>query len=95
MAWADRDAELLGAVLMGAIFAKMISTANNFLFSPATNLVNDIFLRYLAPEASNKRILAISRFDGGGAGCWALYQSLNTDRCWRRRFMPTRFIRLR
>jgi len=53
---------LLGALVIGAIFAKVISTANNFLFSPATNLVNDIFLRYLAPDASNKRILAISRY---------------------------------
>jgi SSS family solute:Na+ symporter len=44
---------------MGAIFAKILSTANNFLFSPATNLVNDIFLRYLAPNASNKRILIV------------------------------------
>src|SRR5882757_1984929 len=52
---------LLGALLMGAIFAKIISTANNWLFSPATNLVNDIYVRYLQPEASNKKILAISR----------------------------------
>jgi len=43
---------LLGALLVGAIFAKIISTANNYLFSPATNLVNDIFVRYLRPAAS-------------------------------------------
>src|SRR6202789_1758348 len=47
---------LLGALLMGAIFAKIISTANNWLFSPSTNLVNDIYLRYISPEASNKKI---------------------------------------
>jgi SSS family solute:Na+ symporter/sodium/proline symporter len=70
---------LLGALLIGAIFAKVISTANNFLFSPATNLVNDIFLRYLAPKASNKRILAISRLMVVLLGCWALYQSLHTE----------------
>jgi SSS family solute:Na+ symporter/sodium/proline symporter len=70
---------LLGALLIGAIFAKVISTANNFLFSPATNLVNDIFLRYLAPQASNKRILAISRLMVVLLGCWALYQSLHTE----------------
>jgi SSS family solute:Na+ symporter/sodium/proline symporter len=70
---------LLGAVLMGAIFAKILSTANNFLFSPATNLVNDIFLRYLAPNASNKRILAISRLMVVVLGIWALYQSLNIE----------------
>lgn len=70
---------LLGAILMGAIFAKILSTANNFLFSPATNLVNDIFLRYLAPNASNKRILIVSRLMVVLLGCWALYQALNIE----------------
>ena len=68
---------LLGALLVGAIFAKIISTANNYLFSPATNLVNDIFVRYLAPNASNKRILAVSRLMVVFLGIWALYQSLH------------------
>ncbi len=71
--------ELLGALLMGAIFAKIISTANNWLFSPATNLVNDIYLRYLAPDASNKRILLMSRLMVVLLGVWALYQSLNIN----------------
>jgi SSS family solute:Na+ symporter len=70
---------LLGAILMGAIFAKVISTANNYLFSPATNLVNDVFVRYLAPKASNKRILIVSRLMVVLLGLWALYQSLHTD----------------
>ncbi|MHB1024043.1 MAG: sodium:solute symporter family protein [Acidobacteriaceae bacterium] len=70
---------LLGALLMGAIFAKVISTANNYLFSPATNLVNDVFVRYLAPEASNKRILIVSRLMVVFLGLWALYQALHTQ----------------
>jgi len=70
---------LLGAVMMGAIFAKILSTANNFLFSPATNLINDIFLRYLAPNASNKRILIVSRLMVVLLGSWALYQSLHIE----------------
>jgi SSS family solute:Na+ symporter/sodium/proline symporter len=68
----------LGALLMGAIFAKIISTANNFLFSPATNLVNDIFVRYISPDASNKRILIVSRLMVVFLGVWALYQALHT-----------------
>jgi SSS family solute:Na+ symporter/sodium/proline symporter len=68
----------LGALLMGAVFAKIISTANNYLFSPATNLVNDVFIRYMAPDASNKRILLISRLMVVFLGIWALYQALNT-----------------
>ncbi|WP_263383100.1 sodium:solute symporter family protein [Granulicella arctica] len=67
--------QLLGALLMGAIFAKIISTANNWLFSPATNLVNDIYLRYMVPEASNKKILIVSRLMVVLLGLWALYQS--------------------
>ncbi len=70
---------LLGALLVGAIFAKIISTANNWLFSPATNLVNDIFVRYLQPEASNKRILIVSRLTVVLLGIWALYQGLHTE----------------
>jgi SSS family solute:Na+ symporter/sodium/proline symporter len=70
---------LLGALLVGAIFAKIISTANNYLFSPATNLVNDIFVRYISPKASNKRILAVSRLMVVFLGIWALYQSLHVQ----------------
>ncbi len=39
----------MGALLLGAVFAKVISTASNYLFSPATNLVEDVFVRYIAP----------------------------------------------
>ncbi|MCU1225666.1 MAG: Pantothenate:Na+ symporter [Edaphobacter sp.] len=70
---------LLGALLMGAIFAKIISTANNWLFSPATNLVNDIYLRYISPQATNKKILAISRLMVVLLGLWALYQSTHIE----------------
>jgi SSS family solute:Na+ symporter/sodium/proline symporter len=69
----------LGVFLVGAIFAKIISTANNYLFSPATNLVNDVFVRYMEREASNKRILIVSRLMVVLLGLWALYQSLHTE----------------
>ncbi len=70
---------LLGALLMGAIFAKIISTANNYLFSPATNLVNDIFVRYMQPNASNKKVLIVSRLMVVLLGLWSLFQSLGTE----------------
>jgi SSS family solute:Na+ symporter/sodium/proline symporter len=69
---------ILGALLVGAIFAKVVSTANNYLFSPATNLVNDVFVRYLKPEASNQQVLLVSRLMVVGLGAWALWQSLGT-----------------
>ncbi len=68
----------LGALLMGAVFAKIMSTANNFLFSPATNLVNDVFVRYIAPDASNKRVLLVSRLMVVLLGFWALYEAMHT-----------------
>ena len=70
---------LLGALLLGAVFAKVISTASNYLFSPATNLVEDVFVRYIAPGASNKRILIVSRLCVVLLGCWALYQAVYAE----------------
>uniref|UniRef100_E6Q0D1 Na+/solute symporter n=1 Tax=mine drainage metagenome TaxID=410659 RepID=E6Q0D1_9ZZZZ len=69
----------LGALLLAAVFAKVISTASNFLFSPATNLVNDVFVRYIAPEAGNKRVLLVSRLMVVLLGCWALYQAVYAE----------------
>jgi SSS family solute:Na+ symporter len=74
----NRVLGILGALLVGAIFAKVVSTANNYLFSPATNLVNDVFVRYLKPEASNKQVLLVSRLMVVALGAWALWQSLGT-----------------
>ncbi|MGD0892362.1 MAG: sodium:solute symporter family protein [Terracidiphilus sp.] len=67
---------IMGAVLLGAVFAKVISTASNYLFSPATNLIEDVFVRYIAPKATNKQVLIISRLAVVLLGCWALYQAI-------------------
>ncbi len=70
--------KVLGAVMVGAIFAKVISTANNYLFSPATNLINDVYVRYVRPDASNRTILLVSRGLVVLLGLWSLWQSLGT-----------------
>jgi SSS family solute:Na+ symporter/sodium/proline symporter len=70
---------VMGALLLGAVFAKVISTASNYLFSPATNLVEDVFVRYIAPSASNKRVLIVSRLAVVLLGCWALYQAVYAE----------------
>ena len=67
---------LMGALLLGAVFAKVISTASNYLFSPATNLINDVFVRYIAPDASNKRVMIVSRLAVVLLGIWALFQAI-------------------
>ena len=65
---------LIGAILMGAVFAKVISTANNYLFSPATNLVNDIYVRFINREASDKTVVLVSRLIVIALGVFALIQ---------------------
>jgi SSS family transporter len=65
---------LIGAILMGAVFAKVISTANNYLFSPATNLVNDVYTRFINKDASHKNVLLVSRFLVVALGLFALMQ---------------------
>jgi SSS family transporter len=67
----------VGALLMGAVFAKVISTANNYLFSPATNLINDIYTRFINKEATNQHILVVSRVLVFALGAWALVQAVH------------------
>lgn len=70
---------LIGALLMGAVFAKVISTANNYLFSPATNLINDVYTRFLNKDASQRNVLMVSRVLVVLLGLWALYQGLGLE----------------
>jgi len=65
---------IVGAVLLGGMFAKVISTANNYLFSPATNIIHDIYGRFLNPTASEKQTLVISRLVITVLGVLALIQ---------------------
>jgi SSS family solute:Na+ symporter len=66
---------LVGAILLGGIFAKVISTANNYLFSPATNLIHDVYGRFINPRASESRKLVMSRIIVVLLGLFALLQA--------------------
>jgi len=66
---------LVGAILLGGIFAKVISTANNYLFSPATNLIHDVYGRFINPQASERRKLVMSRLIVIVLGLFALLQA--------------------
>jgi solute:Na+ symporter, SSS family len=66
---------LIGAILLGGIFAKVISTANNYLFSPATNLIHDVYGRFINPNASERRKLVMSRMIVVLLGLFALLQA--------------------
>lgn len=66
---------LVGAILLGGIFAKVISTANNYLFSPSTNLIHDVYARFINPQASERRRLVMSRLIVIVLGLFALLQA--------------------
>jgi SSS family solute:Na+ symporter len=66
---------LLGAILLGGIFAKVISTANNYLFSPSTNLIHDVYQRFIDKNASPARIMIVSRLIVILLGLFAVLQA--------------------
>jgi SSS family solute:Na+ symporter len=66
---------LVGAILLGGIFAKVISTANNYLFSPATNLIHDVYGRFINRNATERQTLIVSRVLVIGLGIFALLQA--------------------
>lgn len=66
---------LLGAILLGGVFAKVISTANNYLFSPSTNLIHDVYQRFINRNASPARIMVVSRLIVVFLGLFAVLQA--------------------
>jgi len=66
---------VLGALLLGGVFAKIISTANNYLFSPASNIIHDVYQRFINPRASERRTLVVSRVVVVLLGIFALLQA--------------------
>jgi solute:Na+ symporter, SSS family len=67
--------KLLGAILVAGVFAKVISTANNYLFSPASNLIHDVWERFIDRKASDKRTLVASRMIVVLLGVFAVLQA--------------------
>jgi solute:Na+ symporter, SSS family len=52
---------VIGLLLVSAMMAIIVSTADSFLLVPATNLTRDIYQRYVAPAAPERRIVLIGR----------------------------------
>ncbi|MCK4336774.1 MAG: sodium:solute symporter family protein [Candidatus Aminicenantes bacterium] len=52
---------VIGCALMAAIMAIIISTANSFLLVPATNVVRDIYQRFINPDLPDKKMILFSR----------------------------------
>ncbi len=52
---------VLGMLLVATMMAIVVSTADSFLLVPATNLTRDVYQRFLAPDAPERRVVLISR----------------------------------
>ncbi len=50
-----------GALLIAAGVAIILSTANSFLMTPSTNITRDLYQRFINPEASQEKIVALQR----------------------------------
>jgi SSS family solute:Na+ symporter/sodium/proline symporter len=70
---------LVGALFLGGIFAKVISTANNYLFSPATNIIHDVYERFVNPHATERQSLIWSRITVVVLGLFALLQATHFE----------------
>ena len=66
---------LIGAIFLGAVFAKVLSTGNNYLFSPATSVVHDVFQRFFTRRWGDRSLLLMSRTTVVVLGLLALAQS--------------------
>ncbi len=70
---------LVGAILLGGIFAKVLSTANNFLFSPASNIIHDVYERFIVKERDGRKSLFMSRVVVVLLGLFALVQAAHFE----------------
>ncbi len=52
---------VLGAILLAAAVAIVMSTANTFLLVPSTNVSRDLYERFISPTASDAKKLAVQR----------------------------------
>ncbi|MFQ6674619.1 MAG: sodium:solute symporter, partial [Fidelibacterota bacterium] len=62
---------VIGCLLLGAMVAIIVSTADSFLLVPATNISHDLYQRYFRPGASQKELLMVSRAAVLGLGILA------------------------
>lgn len=64
----------LGAVLLAAVAAVIVSTATSFLLTPSTNLVHDFWTRFVRKNTTDKVKVWLLRGVVIGLGVWAWIQ---------------------
>ncbi|MEE2613041.1 MAG: sodium:solute symporter family protein [Acidobacteriota bacterium] len=53
--------DFMGVVLVCGAAAIIVSTANSFLLTPATNLIRDVYQRFLNPSATDRQVIIYTR----------------------------------
>lgn len=76
---ADRGGFLLiiGVLLLAAAVAVVISTGMNYLLSPTTNIMRDVYQRFINPNASQKSMVIIQKVMIISLGLIAFYIATN------------------
>jgi SSS family solute:Na+ symporter len=64
----------LGVLLLAALAAVIVSTADSFLLTPASNLVHDVWRRFVRPQTSERAAVWLLRGVVGALGVWAWLQ---------------------
>lgn len=64
----------LGVLLLAAVSAVIVSTADSFLLTPASNLVHDVWLRFVRPGTSERAAVWLLRGVVVVLGMWAFVQ---------------------
>ncbi len=62
----------LGGILLAAIFSAEVSSADAVLFMLSTSLAQDLYKRFLRPEASERELLRVSRLTATVAGAFGI-----------------------
>ena len=70
---------LLGALALAAVFSAEVSSADTVLFMLSTSLSQDIYKRYVAPEATDQEVLRVARLAAVLGGLGGLILTLRFD----------------
>lgn len=68
----------LGAILLAAIFSAEVSTADAVLFMLATSLSQDLYRRFLRPDAPDGDVLRVARWAAVAGGTFGILLALVT-----------------
>ncbi len=76
----DHLPPILGALMLAAAVAIIVSTADSFLLVVATSVTRDVYQRFLNPDASPQRLVLISRASVVGLGAVAYAASQTSEK---------------